>query len=355
MMTREDRSPNGAELQALKRQLNWEERILQSSFDAIVAANLDGIITYANQATADLLGLPDTETVVGTSVKTWVQLPESGSTMRQQLLAANGLFRQKFWLNTKTGREALVEMNVSLLHDDDGQPISIAGVARDITEQEKERALIEEMLREKELLVKEMNHRIKNNILLMETLLESKSSPDRQNIALDEVFQQTRTMRTIHDLLYGNDGLDEIEVHTYLQRLVYEINTALPAGTMTWESDLDDLTLDSRSAVTVGLIVNELATNALKYGQTYGENLGMPGRIVIRLTVDSARGECILMFHNDGAPFPENIDINSPEVSGLGLVRVLVDQLNGTLELERTPSPTFTIRWPFENRSSGPS
>ncbi len=104
----------------------------------------------------------------------------------------------------------------------------------------------------------------------------------------------------------------------------------------------EDLVIDSRRAVAIGLIVNELATNALKYG--FGGE--QAGEFSVDLRTDSSARRYVLTVSNSGAPFPEEVPVDNPDSLGLRLIAMLVEDLNGTLELARRPSPTFTIIFP---------
>ena len=108
------------------------------------------------------------------------------------------------------------------------------------------------------------------------------------------------------------------------------------------EIGADHISLPTRTAIPLGFIVNEIATNAVKHGFTDNEE----PRFKIDLTTDKADNCTVVTLANTGKPFPEDIDLDNPETLGLQLITALVDQLHGTLELQRKPHPVFTITFP---------
>ncbi|MFO7848490.1 MAG: sensor histidine kinase [Spirochaetia bacterium] len=105
-----------------------------------------------------------------------------------------------------------------------------------------------------------------------------------------------------------------------------------------------DISLPTRTAISLGLIINEIATNTIKHGFIDGK----PARFSIDLIDDEGTGEYTLTLSNTGKPFPEEIDIENTESLGLQLVSSLVNQLEGTMTLKRSPYPVFTIHFPGE-------
>jgi two-component sensor histidine kinase len=103
-----------------------------------------------------------------------------------------------------------------------------------------------------------------------------------------------------------------------------------------------DISIRTKAAVPIGLIINETATNAIKHGFTGEED----ARFSVTMEADAEERNYVLTISNTGQPLPEDVDIKNPQTLGLQLIQALVSQLQGTLAVERRPNPTFTIRFP---------
>lgn len=104
------------------------------------------------------------------------------------------------------------------------------------------------------------------------------------------------------------------------------------------------ISIPTRTAIPIGLIVNEIATNAIKHGFTEeGEAV-----FTVELWKETSENQYVLRISNTGRPFPENINLDNPDTLGLQLISALVNQLDGTIELKRTPHPVFTIWFPVD-------
>ncbi|MCG8569830.1 MAG: sensor histidine kinase, partial [Spirochaetes bacterium] len=135
----------------------------------------------------------------------------------------------------------------------------------------------------------------------------------------------------------------KIKISDYLVELVNNVFT-LSQKKVSLKTDLDEITIDTSSAVSLGLIFNELATNTLKYGLVKtGENLC---HISIKRDLDKKSYQFI--YESNGIPFPANINLDHSDTMGLRLITSIVDQLEGTIELIRRPHPRFVIQIPAQ-------
>ena len=191
-------------------------------------------------------------------------------------------------------------------------------------------------------LMKEMNHRIKNNLALVSSLVRLKDDELGDAADLSDIGYQVQSVALIHEKLQETETIDRIRLRSYLDDLLAAVFSQTNAGYLRVTNSSEDLVIDSRRAVAIGLIVNELATNALKYG--FGSM--QAGEFSVDLRTDSSARRYVLTVSNSGAPFPEEVPVDNPDSLGLRLIAMLVEDLNGTLELARRPSPTFTIIFP---------
>jgi two-component sensor histidine kinase len=224
----------------------------------------------------------------------------------------------------------------------------VAGLAEDITERKKVDLQIQAALREKEALLRELFHRVKNNLQVVSSLLnlQSESLTDEQ---AREMFREGRhrihSMALIHERLYQAKDLARIDIKQYVHDLASELFFAYGVSAerirLAVDVNTDGAIIDIEKAVPLGLIINELLTNALKYAFPDGR----AGEMTVR--IEPAPGNMLkLTVADDGVGLPAGIDVNDPATLGLQLVSTLAEQLRGSLEARPQPGAAFTITFP---------
>ena len=224
----------------------------------------------------------------------------------------------------------------------------VDGLAEDITERKKVDLQIQAALREKEALLRELFHRVKNNLQVVSSLLnlQSESLTDEQ---AREMFREGRhrihSMALIHERLYQAKDLARIDIKQYVHDLASELFFAYGVSAerirLAVDVNTDGAIIDIEKAVPLGLIINELLTNALKYAFPDGR----AGEMTVR--IEPAPGNMLkLTVADDGVGLPAGIDVNDPATLGLQLVSTLAEQLRGSLEARPQPGAAFTITFP---------
>ncbi len=202
--------------------------------------------------------------------------------------------------------------------------------------------IIEKSLAERESLLKEIHHRVKNNLQIIASLLYLQSgkfeNEDFKKV-LEEGQGRVRSMALIHQKLYENEDLKSIPFGEYLQELLGEIKASFGAENVSLKIDADDIQFDVETAVPLGLIVNELATNAFKYAFEGLEE----GTFSIMLKKQGDQFQ--LEIADDGKGIPEEIDIRRTKSLGLRLVKMLSVQLEGEYEFETKNGTVFKMNF----------
>jgi two-component sensor histidine kinase/integral membrane sensor domain MASE1 len=223
--------------------------------------------------------------------------------------------------------------------------------ARDELEQ-RVRARTEELataLRAKEVLLKEIHHRVKNNLQIAASLLNLQSDRLRapgsleSRAALLESRDRIHAMALVHEALFKTDDVAHVDMGAYVRALVADLSRSF-AGSPAYVAlrvRVGDLRLDPDDAVQYGLILNELVSNSLKHAFPEGKQ----GSIVIELHPDD-RGNNVLVVSDDGVGFPEGLDFGRSDTLGLTLLNVMVAQLRGTIERPLGPGTTFRMTFP---------
>ena len=202
----------------------------------------------------------------------------------------------------------------------------------------------ERKIEKQEMLMKENNHRIKNNLAIITSLINLKDSSLGNEVDLSDIYRQIDAIRIVHEKLYLSDDIIYINMKDYFTDLLNSIFSSFANQNVTLHSRIEPIKVRTKTAVSLGLVINEVATNAIKYGFT-GES---EVRLIIEMTEDKNNSHYVLTLSNTGGPFPENIDLDNPATLGLRLITNLVAQIDGTIELRKQPNPKFTIKFPVE-------
>ncbi len=246
----------------------------------------------------------------------------------------------EYRIKEKNGNTRWVELHNDFIRHD-GKIVGATVVAYDISERKQAEEQIRNLLSEKELLLKEVHHRIKNNMNTIMSLLSLQSAAAKEtavSVALNDAVRRMQGMSVLYDKLYRSENLREISIKSYLSTLVDEIIAMFPGDTaVRVEKHIGDVRLGVTALSSLGMIVNELITNAMKYAFT-----GMTEGI-ITVSVTSQDNRAILIVKDNGGGIPGSVDIEKSGGFGFTLVRMLVKQLKGGLSIEREGGTSIVI------------
>lgn len=222
----------------------------------------------------------------------------------------------------------------------------IAITSQDVSARKWAEESMKASLHEKETLLKEIHHRVKNNLQIVSTLLDLQSghTADPQALAM---FQESRgrvkSMALIHERLYRSQDIARVDFSDYVRRLADDLYHTYKISSHEIELvlEIDFLQLSIDLAIPCGLLLNELMSNCFKHA--FADVVG--ARLRIALFLDSAATN-VLIVSDNGAGFPADTDFRNTTSFGLQLVNTLVDQLDGTIELTSDQGTTFTVRFP---------
>ena len=221
---------------------------------------------------------------------------------------------------------------------------SIAERLGQITERKLAEKEIRRSLREKETLLAEIHHRVKNNMQIISSLLslQSRYIEDEKALSLiNNCENRIKSMSLVHEKLYLSKDLSEIDFHDYMKDLsarLFQVHR-VDSRVVRFSSHITDGLFNIETAIPLGLIINELISNALKHAFPEGGK----GNIAVKLTKNTKPEEYTLTVTDDGIGFPEGMDHQSTETFGLQLVEMLAEQLHGTMELDRNKGTSFKI------------
>lgn len=221
----------------------------------------------------------------------------------------------------------------------------IIGVFRDITDRKRAEERLRQSLKEKETLVREIHHRVKNNMAVVSSLLDLQSKHTRNEEVkrlLRESQQRVKSMALVHEKLYGTADLAAIDFKDYVDSIVHQIINLyhVDNNLITTDIDIEDIHLDLESAIPCALIINELLTNVFKYA--------FPGNIKGKLVTNFRKADDIytLIIRDNGVGLPDDLDYRQPNTLGLQIVTVLTRQLGGSLRVRSDKGTEMVITFP---------
>jgi two-component system CheB/CheR fusion protein len=327
---------------------------------ALFQLDPDGLISSWNVGAERLIGYTEAE-MIGLPFER-IFTPEDLASGNAQLEIAkareHGTSEDERWHIRKDGSRFFASGVLTAIQDPAGQLRGFSKIMRDITEQYRsELQLLEQdqqlraSLAEKEALLKEIHHRVKNNLQIITSLLDLQSEfldqADTKDV-LVEMKTRVRSIAAIHELLYTAKDFSRIQFRRFVDKLAQEVIAVHSqlATEVRVEIEAESVHLEMAQAVPCGLIVNELLTNALKHAFPEGR----PGKIKIAFGSDETQWR--LEVSDDGIGLPVEVDPENANSMGLQLIQLLVQQLSGSLNVVRDSGTRLIINFPQEPRSA---
>lgn len=332
------------------REQQFRQAIMNAPYPIILHAE-DGEIVQLNQVWTELTGYEaaDIPTVADWTEKAYGQRMETVRAGIDRLYALNERVHEgEFTPRTKDGQQRIWDFSSAPVGRlSDGRRL-VLSMAADITARKQAEMDLRTALAEKEVLLKEIHHRVKNNLQIVSGLLQLQAQgldDTRMVGALRESQNRVEAMSLIHKKLYTSSDLGQIDVADYIHSLATSILTTyqiLP-GRITLTVDVEPIVLSLDQAIPCGLIINELVSNALKYA--FPNNCF--GEINIKLCQINAHFE--LTIQDNGVGLPAHLNWHNIQSLGLSLVQALAtDQLEGNLVVDHSQGAKFTITFPQE-------
>ncbi len=337
-------------MEALKESEELYKSLIRASPEAVTATNLEGEIIFASPQTVKLHGYNINELLGMNAFELIDPKDHIRATKNLKATLKEGYVKNiEYNLLRKNGSSFIGELSAALIKDPEGKPKSFIATVRDITERKQAEGRLRNALEEKDILLREVHHRVKNNIQVITSMLSlhSKYIKDQQySDMIQEIQNRIRSMALIHEKLYKSEDISFVNFNEYIKELVSELfrsygtNVALIKPTIS----VQDVLLGIDDGIPCGLIINELVSNSLKHGFSRGQG----GEIKIELK--SSGENCILLGVSDtGVGFPKELDFKNANSFGLRLVNTLVEQLGGEITLIRDKGTQFKISFEKSN------
>jgi len=328
--------------------------------DAIYFKDVESRFLLINQAQARRFGLNDPDQAVGKMDFDFFAEEHARPTYENERAIMQsgqpvvGMEEKETWPDGRVGWVSTTKMP---LRDEKGNIVGTFGISRDITERKQAEERIEAALEEKEALLREVHHRVKNNLQAMISLMEMHSSQiqdDGTRQFLRELEEQTRTMSLVYEQLYQSENLARVSMAPYFQKLASNVLEVFGGGRdIQLNLDIAPLSLDVAQAMPCGLIVNELLTNSLKYAFPPKYK----GKPAILIALKQAKKTYKLTVSDNGVGLPPEMNMRtsgslrpgSGKTLGLRLVDLwAVHQLGGKLEVVGKPGTVYSVSFAVE-------
>ncbi|MBD3646081.1 MAG: PAS domain S-box protein, partial [Pseudomonadales bacterium] len=355
---------------------------LEEATDCVLIADENKNLMYANNAIKSILGLTPAE-AVGRPLTSVLFSHDEDATAALQGLRQEGRWHAEV-RNQRDDQYVTIENTISAVRNSDDNETAYISISRDVTDRKKTEAELENhrrnleflvaertkalereirenkefqhelanSLREKELLLKEVHHRVKNNMQVISSLLNIQSETiGNESFAtlLGESQQRIKSMSLIHENLYQSDNLLEIDFEDYIKMLTNSLCRfyAVPGVSINLDVQVVDVSLDLETAVPCGLIINELVSNSLKHAYRGFE--GGSGTISIWFRREGCR--YVLEVKDDGGGLPEDFSLSNTSSMGMEIVSILTQQIDGRLCFANDGGAAFEISFPGKQKN----
>ncbi|MGL6282783.1 MAG: histidine kinase dimerization/phosphoacceptor domain -containing protein, partial [Microcoleaceae cyanobacterium] len=341
--------------QALRMSEIRLQYLLSSSPAVIYSCKVDGDYgaTFMSENVINMMGYP-----ASWFTKNWsfwldhVHPDDQSSVLKfiNENLAIDGKGTCEYRFQHRDGSYRWVMDQFKLIHNEAGKPVEFVGYWADISDRKIAEEKLKNLLREKEYLLKEIHHRVKNNLQIISSLLKLQSRHIEDPKAL-AMFKDSRnrviSMALLHERLYRSNDLAQIDAHEYISSLVKHLKNSFGSQqqNITITTDIDHIFLNVDIALPCGLIVSELVSNALKYAFPHAEQ----GNISLSLREDE--NMCILQVQDNGIGLPPNVESKKQQSLGLQLVNNLSEQLQGQLLVENQAGVLYRLIFCLTNHS----
>ncbi|MBP8082140.1 MAG: PAS domain S-box protein [Spirochaetes bacterium] len=325
------------------------DKIFKTMRDAITVCDKNGNITFMNPTAKKYSGLSVGDNIFKSKNPSIIYSDYKDEPIEKNLLPLYEAFKSK---TNQTGIYKMqfadsvfkwVSEYVYAFEDDDHNFDGMLSCAADITELKVSSQKISDTLREKDILLKEIHHRVKNNLQIISSLLSLQANTIKNaeiTSILSESRNRVKTMALIHEKLYQSSDLTRIEIRSYLKNLVQQIFAGSSADIrqISYEVRSDNVFMSIDDAVPCGLIINELVSNSIKHAF----NDGRKGRIIVEFLL-LPNGKRSLAVADDGEGIPHNFDIDKTDSLGMKLVSSLSKQIGGEPNIIRQDNGTAVI------------
>jgi PAS domain S-box-containing protein len=329
---------------SLKESESKFRNLVETTPDMIWEIDTQGIFTYISPQSNSILGWSPLE-IIGKSIFSLIRqeyIPKIKKSFQTHIEGTKKFNILEVPAKHRNGKYIVIEIHSAKLVNDNGEIKGFQGIARDITEKTIATNKLKTSIKEKDILLQEIHHRVKNNMQIISSLLNLQIKHIKDDEAIDvlkESQNRVKTMAMIHEKLYQSNDFTRINITEYIENLINGLfySYSIDQDEILSVINVDDVRLNIETAVPCGLIINELVSNSLKHGFPNRTK----GQVYISLKFIDDKYE--LIIGDNGIGLPSNIDFKKTDSLGLQLVNNLVEQIDGEIELNKRSGTEFKI------------
>ena len=334
----------------LEQALLENEEKFRMMFDdsplGIFQTSMDERIIYVNNSFAQILGydsVNETKRALNFNLSSiYVESGKRKLIIEEINNSNDGRHVEELQLYKKDKNVVIVLASFTKVYDEINNIYMLEGYIEDITERKTNEIKLKESLHEKEILLKEIHHRVKNNLQIISSLLNLQQNylKNKEDVRIFQDSQnRVKSMAIIHEKLYESKDLSKVDLRDYINSLTHYLylSYGVEYGRIKLVLDIDEIYFEIEKSISFGILINELISNCLKHAFPDGRK----GTIMISLKKDGNKLEFIIK--DDGKGLPGNFDISEINSLGLKLINNLTMQLNGFMEIDTVEGTAFKI------------
>jgi PAS domain S-box-containing protein len=331
-----------------KNLIESEARFRGAFENAAVGASmvdLKGQFIKVNRALCKMLGYSEEELLSKTfSEITHPDDVQTGLDATKRLVSGEETYTviEKRYVR-KDGQLINVIISPAIIRDSDDNPQYFVALFQDITERKKAERKVAASLQEKEVLLTEIHHRVKNNMAIVSSLLRLQSrysSNSEIKRLLKDSRNRIKSMALVHEKLYESESLSNVNVQGYVKELATHLLDTYTTKKIRVLHEIDDIELDIDHIIPMGLILNELLSNSIEHAFS---GVKSPE---IGINLSASEGVANLIYSDNGAGLPKELSLQNAQSFGLKIVSMLPSQLKGSINLDETNRARFTLSFP---------
>jgi PAS domain S-box-containing protein len=320
--------------------------IMDSMNDGALIVDLNDKIVYANNKMCEITGYDRFELIGEIATKIFLN---NGSTskIKRRIKKRKKLLSDSYELvlTKKDKKKCWVRISGSPIVDEENNVVGSIGLHTDITLRKENEAALKKALKEKELLLQETHHRVKNNMQIVSSLMSLQAGKIKNAEEAKEAFitcqKRIKAIAILHEIIYKCDDSGKINFNSYCKKIIEELRDAL--GLEEQNISLSHISsignMEMENALTCGMLINELVFNCVEHAFT--KNGG-----AITLLVKNHGKNTILKIKDNGKGLPSDFSLIEEDSLGLLLIEAFVEQLDGVLEVENKNGASFTVKFP---------
>lgn len=322
---------------------NFMDDIIESMADSLIVTDADGIIQRVNSSTLRMLGFEETELIDNPLSLIFADKEN----IYQYVESDTDLEHSEARYLKKNGTTIPISLSLGTIHNSSGNKQGMVCLASDITQRKEAEEQITKSLKEKEILLAEIHHRVKNNLAVISGLLQMQiweTGDEAAETALKDSQLRVQSIALVHEKLYQSESLSFIQFDRYIRDLLQAISSTYmdTHGSIEIKTDLEDIALNINQAIPCSLLLNELVVNAFKHAFNATES----GTIMIKVYKQDDMVH--LAVKDNGVGFPEDFDLDNTSSLGMTLINTLIQQLQGEINVKNDSGAIFEVNFEAE-------